>query len=70
MILSGLSELISLYSVFPLILYISETNPEDRINKLSGSFNLFSNIISNIGLGYFSLIFIHGEGRCPFKATK
>jgi len=58
MILSGLSELISLYSVFPLILYISETNPEDRINKLSGSFNLFSNIISNIGLGYFSLIFI------------
>ena len=58
MILSGLSELISLYSVFPLILYISETNPEDRINNLSAPFNLISNIISNIGLGYFSLIFI------------
>ena len=58
MIFSGLSELISLYSVFPLMLYISEKNPEDRISNLSGSFNIFSNIISNIGLGYFSLIFI------------
>ncbi len=58
MIFSGLSELFSLYSVFPLILYISETNPDDRINKLSDSSNLFSNVISNIGLGNFSLIFI------------
>ena len=58
MILSGLSELISLYSVFPLILYISEKNPVDRINNLSGPFDIFSNIISNIGLGNFSLIFI------------
>ena len=57
MILSGLSELISLYSVFPLILYISEKNPADRINNLSGSFNIFSKIISNIGLGYFSKAF-------------
>ena len=58
MISSGFAEIASLYSVFPLINIITSNSTEQDVNNLSTSFNIFSIVISKIGISNFSILFI------------
>ena len=58
MLVSSLSELISLYSIFPILVFVSNSKSFENEGFLAGNQVIFSNILENIGLGYSSLIFI------------